>query len=256
MRHFKATLAYDGTDFHGWQVQPDRRTVQGVLKSVLSEIEAAPVDVQGAGRTDAGVHALGQVASFALNNPIPAENLAKAMNRLLPAEIRVVGLDEVPSGFHARHSSTGKLYEYRIWRDDVCPPFDVRYCCHHPYPLDEPAMCEAAQAFTGRHDFRSLAAAGGADVETTVRTIFSSTLRREQERLIYRVRGDGFLYHMVRNIVGTLFEVGRGRLKADEIAEVLDQKQRSAAGATARPQGLFLVHVEYPEPVPGSPESV
>jgi tRNA pseudouridine38-40 synthase len=256
MRNFKATLTYDGTDFHGWQIQPDRRTVQGVLKSVVSEIEACPVDVQGAGRTDAGVHALGQVASFALNNPMPAANLWKAMNRLLPADVRVVSLDPVPSGFHARYTATGKLYEYRIWRDDICPPFDVKYFCHHPYPLDEPAMCEAAEAFTGRHDFRSLAAAGGGDVESTVRTIFSSTLRRGQGRLIYQVRGDGFLYHMVRNIVGTLFEVGRGRLKADEIVAVLDQKQKSAAGATAPAKGLFLVHVEYPDLVPDAPEPI
>jgi tRNA pseudouridine38-40 synthase len=256
MRHFKATLAYDGTDFHGWQIQPNQRSVQGVLIKALSEIEAGPVDVQGAGRTDAGVHALGQVASFALSNPIPVENLAKAMNRLLPTAVRVVSLDLVPSSFHARYTATGKLYEYRIWRDDICPPFDFRYFCHHPYPLDEPAMCEAAAAFTGRHDFRSLAAAGGGDVESTVRTIYSSTLRREGERLIYQVRGDGFLYRMVRNIVGTLFEVGRGRLKADEIAAVLGAKRRSAAGGTAPAKGLFLVRVEYPDLVPDAPESV
>ena len=122
MRHFKATLAYDGTDFHGWQIQPSERTVQGVLIKALSDIEAGPVDVQGAGRTDAGVHALGQVASFSLNNPIPAENLSKALNRLLPTDVRIVSLDLVPAGFHARYAATGKLYEYRIWRGDICPP--------------------------------------------------------------------------------------------------------------------------------------
>ena len=137
MRHLKATLAYDGTDFHGWQIQPNRSTVQGVLKDALAEIEGVPVDVQGAGRTDAGVHALGQVASFALANPIPTGNLLRAMNRLLPEAVRVVSLEQASREFHARHSASGKLYEYRVWRDAICPPFVARYVYHHPYPLDE-----------------------------------------------------------------------------------------------------------------------
>ncbi len=245
MRHFKATIAYDGTDFHGWQVQPGHLTVQGALKHALETIEGAPVDVQGSGRTDAGVHALEQVASFSLTNPIPAENLLKAVNLLLPKTVRVLVIAPVSAEFHSRHSAAGKHYEYRIWRDDICPPFDVRYVYHHPYPLDEAAMIEAAAAFTGRHDFRSLAASGGHEMKSTVRTIFSSALSREAEQLIYRVHGDGFLYHMVRNIVGTLLEVGRGRIAVGDIPAVLASKERAAAGATAPAQGLFLVRVEY-----------
>ncbi len=247
MRHFKATLAYDGTDFHGWQIQPNRSTIQGVLKDALAEIEGGSVDVQGAGRTDAGVHALGQVASFALANPIPADNLVRAMNRLLPEAVRVVSLEQASPEFHARHSASGKLYEYRVWRGAICPPFDTRYVYHHPYPLDEAAMCKAAERFSGRQDFRSLAASGGDDVASPIRTIFSSVLRRNGERLIYHVRGDGFLYRMVRNIVGTLLEVGRGRFKADDVSAILNNKRRSAAGATAPAKGLFLVRVEYPD---------
>ena len=247
MRHFKATLAYDGTDFHGWQIQPNRSTVQGVLKDALAEIEGFPVDVQGAGRTDAGVHALGQVASFALANPIPTGNLLSAMNRLLPEAVRVVSLEQASREFHARHSASGKLYEYRVWRDAICPPFVARYVYHHPYPLDEAAMCKAAERFVGRRDFRSLAASGGDEVASPVRTIFSSVLSRDGERLIYHVRGDGFLYHMVRNIVGTLLDVGRCRLKADDVSAILENKRRSAAGATAPAKGLCLIRVEYPE---------
>ena len=245
MRNFKATLAYDGTDFHGWQVQPDRPTVQGTLKSVLAEIEGTPVDVQGAGRTDAGVHALGQVASFPLANPIPAANLRQVMNRFLPPAIRAVAVAEAPTDFHARHRAKAKLYEYRIFRGNICEPFDHRYVYHHPYPLDETAMIEAAGRFQGEHDFAALAAAGGDEKETTVRTIFSSTMERQGELVIYRVRGTGFLYRMVRNIVGTLLEVGRGRLTATGIEAVLAGKQRSEAGPTAPAKGLFLVQVEY-----------
>ena len=245
-RHlWKATIAYDGTDFHGWQVQPDRATIQGRLKSVLAEIEGGPVDVQGAGRTDAGVHALGQVASFALRNPIPGANLRKAMNRLLPGAIRITGIEEASGDFHARHSAKAKLYEYRLWREDVCPPFLARYVCHYPYPLDEEAMIEAAAGFEGTRDFLSLAAAGGPEQGSSVRTIFCSILSREEQQLVYRVRGSGFLYHMVRNIVGTLLEVGRGRYPPSEVAKILAARARSAAGPTAPARGLFLMRVDY-----------
>ena len=245
MRNFKATLAYDGTDFHGWQIQPDRATIQETLKSVLAQIEGSAVDVQGAGRTDAGVHALGQVASFALTNPIPGANLLQAANRFLPAAIRMTDVVEVEPDFHARHGAKAKLYEYRIFRGDVCSPFGSRYVHHHPYPLDEAAMIEAAAEFQGEHDFAALAAAGGDEKETTVRTIFSSTIERQGELLIYRTRGTGFLYRMVRNMVGTLIEVGRGRLTNSDIDVFLAGKQRSAAGPTAPAKGLFLVRVEY-----------
>ena len=245
MRKLKGTLAYDGTDFHGWQVQPEQATIQGTLRSVLAEIEGSPVDVQGAGRTDAGVHALGQVASFPLANPIPPGNLLQAMNRLLPEAIRMLEMQEVEFDFHARHDAKAKLYEYRIYRGDACPPFVSRYVHHHPYPLDEDTMAEAAGRFEGEHDFAAFASAGGDEQETTVRTIFSSTIERRSELLIYRVRGTGFLYRMVRNIVGTLLEVGRGRLSSSDIDSILRTKRRSAAGPTAPAKGLFLVRVEY-----------
>ncbi len=245
MRNLKITLAYDGTDFCGWQIQPSQPTIQGLIETVLNEIEGAAVTIQGSGRTDAGVHALGQVASFSLKNPIPAENLRKAMNRLLPDTVRVLFVEEVPEDFHARHSARAKTYEYRIWRGEICPPHLSRFVYPFPYPLDEAKMQQAAGRFAGTHDFRSLAANDGRPLESTVRTIFSSTLEREGEQLTYRVRGSGFLYHMVRNTVGTLIEVGRGNLFPEDINRILDAKDRSVAGPTAPARGLFLVSVEY-----------
>lgn len=244
-RTFKATLAYDGTDYSGWQVQPSQPTVQGTLQDVLAGLEGGPVAVDGSGRTDAGVHAEGQVASFRLDNPLPPENLQRALNHRLPPAIRVLALAEAPAAFHARSSATAKTYEYRIWRENICSPFLARFVCHHPYPLDEAAMQSAATYFRGEQDFASLMASGGPDLESTVRTIFSSTLARDGAVLRYQVRGNGFLYRMVRNIVGLLFEVGRGNLAPKDITAVLAAKQRSAAGATALASGLFLMSVEY-----------
>jgi tRNA pseudouridine38-40 synthase len=246
MRNLKMTLAYDGTDFCGWQVQPNQPTIQGLLEAALGEIEGAPVKVHGSGRTDAGVHALGQVASFPLTNPIPPDNLRKAVNRLLPDAVRVLHVEEAAADFHARHSASAKTYEYRIWRGEICPPQLSRYVHPFPYPLDEASMQQAACRFAGTRDFRTLAANNGQPLESTVRTIYSSTLEREGEQLTYRVRGSGFLYHMVRNIVGTLIAVGRGNLSPSGIDRILEAKDRSAAGATAPARGLVLVAVEYP----------
>ena len=245
MRHLAIQIAYDGSDFHGWQVQPDQVTIQGLLQSVLSELEGASVIIHGSGRTDGGVHALAQVASFDLANPIPLENVPKAMNRLLPASIRVLAARQAPAEFHARHSATAKTYEYRIHRAEICSPFESRYAYALPYPLDEAAMMSAAARFVGEHDFEALAAAGGEEKQSAIRTIYSSDLDRGGDRLTYRVRGSGFLYHMVRNIVGTLLEVGRGNLVPDDIPSLLESKDRTAAGPTAPPEGLFLVSVEY-----------
>ncbi len=245
MRNLKMTLAYDGTEFYGWQEQPDQITVQGAVQSALREIEGAPVVAHGSGRTDAGVHALGQVASFNLNNPIPAENLSRAMNHVLPDSIRVLHVEEAAPDFHARRSAVAKTYEYRIWREEICTPFLSRYVYPHPYPLNEDSMKQAAPLFAGTHDFRSLAAAGGEEKQTTVRTVYSSQLHRDGDCLIYRVRGNGFLYRMVRNIVGTLLDVGRGNLNPDGAGQILKSKRRSEAGPTAPARGLFLVEVEY-----------
>jgi len=240
MRRIKITLAYDGTTFHGWQVQPGLPTIQGALEEILSGMEKKPVHVAGSGRTDAGVHALEQVAAFSIENPIPLVNLRRAVNRLLPPDIRVLSAEEVHPDFHPRFDAKVKTYEYRIVRGEVCSPFEWPYVHHHPYPLDEARMVECARTFEGEHDFTAYAASDDRDAEgkSKVRRVFTSTLERREHRLIYRVRGSGFLKHMVRNIVGTLIEAGRGN-----IADVSALPAKS--GPTAPAKGLFLVSVEY-----------
>ena len=240
MRRLKAIIAYDGGGFHGWQVQPGLPTIQGVLETVIAEIEGKPVQVAGSGRTDAGVHALGQVAAFTLANPIPVPNLRRAINRLLPPAVRILSVEEVNSGFHARFDARAKTYEYRLVHEEVCSPFDWPYVHHYPYPLEEDRMVRLAATFEGVHDFTAFAAADDSDEEgkSKVRTIFSSSLARRPGWLIYRVRGSGFLKHMVRNFVGTLLEAGKGNLPD---LTVLPAK----SGPTAPAKGLFLVEVEY-----------
>ena len=242
-RRIRITFAYDGTHYHGWQVQPGLPTIQRSIQAVLTELEGSPVIVDASGRTDAGVHALGQVAAFHLNNPIPVDNLRGVLNRRLPRDIRVLEAAEVHDTFHPRFDAIAKTYEYRILRAELCPPFERLYVHHHPYPLDEAAMCEAAKNLEGEHDFTSFAATDESDTlgRSKVRTIFSSQLTREGDRLIYRVRGSGFLKHMVRNIVGVLIEVGKENIAP---ADVL---QPRLPGPTAPPQGLFLLNVEYPQ---------
>jgi tRNA pseudouridine38-40 synthase len=239
MRRIKITLAYDGTGFHGWQVQPSLPTIQGILEEIVSGIEGCPVHVAGSGRTDAGVHALAQVAAFSLENPIPLDNLRRAVNRLLPPAVRVLAAEEVPPDFHPRFQAVAKTYEYRIFRGETCSPFEWPYIHHHPYPLDEPRMARFARILEGEHDFTPFAASDDRDAEgkSKVRTIFSSTLEIAPPRLVYRVRGSGFLKHMVRNLVGTLIEVGRGNLPEDRIP--------AKSGPTVPSKGLFLVSVEY-----------
>jgi tRNA pseudouridine38-40 synthase len=241
MRRIKITLAYDGTDFHGWQVQPDLPTVQGTVEAVLAQIEGQAVRVEGSGRTDAGVHALAQVAAFSIANPIPEENQKRAMNRLLPHSIRILGAEEAAPDFHPRYAAHAKTYEYRIHRGEICSPFERRWVLHHPYPLDEGRLIEAAPVFEGEHDFSAFAAADERDQEggSKVRTIFSSRAELSGERLSYRVRGSGFLKHMVRNLVGTLLEVGKGNLNAEDVW--------AKPGPTAPARGLFLIDVEYGE---------
>ena len=267
MAHWKVTLSYDGTGFHGWQVQPGRPTVQGTLAAALEQMTGERVLPQGSGRTDAGVHALSQVASFALEAAIPAENLQRALNRALPQSIRVLKAEVVPESFHARHSAVRKSYEYRIFErrvevvgpevaaEEVCPPFLAPYVWDCRWPLEVRRMCEAAEVFCGTWDFTSFAAV---DMELGVRegvvvgpnpvkTIFTSEVVHEDGLLLYRVTGSGFLHHMVRNLVGTLADVGRGRLEPGDMARILAAKDRTAAGPTAPAQGLFLVSVEYGE---------
>jgi tRNA pseudouridine38-40 synthase len=249
-RNFKLVLAYDGADFNGWQIQPDCPTIQGSLCDAIFRITGERVLPQGSGRTDAGVHALAQVASFNLESPIPAQNLLSALNDKLPASIRGLRIEEVSPDFHARHSAVAKTYEYRIFRSAICPPFVARYVHHYPYPLEVKAMEAAVHEVIGEHDFTSFAAVDperGREDEnpSNVRVIFESRLETDGDLLTYRVRGNGFLHHMVRNLVGTFLLVGKGTITPESVARILQEKSRSAAGPTAPASGLFLVNVEY-----------
>lgn len=243
-------MSYDGTDYSGWQVQPGRATIQGLLGEALQRVTGESVVPQGSGRTDAGVHALGQVASFALDSPIPESGLLAALNGTLPAAVRVLSVERAADYFHARKSARGKTYRYRIYRGAICPPFIARYVWHHPFPLDEHAMAEAAPKVEGEHDFTSFAAAdpekGKPEEGSAVRTILHSRFDREGDELIYTVRGSGFLHHMVRNLVGMFILVGKGTLAPGDISRIIAARDRSAnPGATVPAGGLFLVSVDY-----------
>ena len=248
-RNIKLVLAYDGTEFAGWQIQPDAASIQGTLAKAVEKLTGERLLPQGSGRTDAGVHALAQVATFTTESAVPTGNFVKALNDILPASIRVLEAGEAPAEFHSRKSAKGKTYRYRMYRGAVCPPFLARYVWHYPYPLDEDAMAEAAGVVVGGHDFTSFAAVDperGRDEEVSnVRTIFSSNWKREGEEFTYTVHGSGFLHHMVRNLVGTFVLVGKGTLRPADISEILIACNRSAAGATAPASGLYLVSVDY-----------
>ena len=271
MKNFKLTIAYDGSDFHGWQIQPGRPTIQGALAEIAERLVGARTVVQGAGRTDAGVHALGQVANFRADTRLDPPELQRAFNALLPDAIRVVRAEETEPRFHARWDALAKTYQYRIFRGRVMSPFDRRYSLHYPFPLDERKMAEAARLLEGEHDFTSFAASAGAEAEerdiNPRREIFRSEIVRRpmpafrvaeagsradadgnEEELVYVVRGKSFLRHMVRKLVGTLIDVGRGRLTIEDIEELFQAHDRSRSGATVPPQGLALVSVEYAEP--------
>ena len=250
MRNLKLILAYDGSEFAGWQVQPDAVSVQGTLASAIGRITGEKVLPQGSGRTDAGVHALAQVATFATESSVPAANFVKALNDILPASVRVLEAQEAAPDFHARKSARGKTYRYRIYRAAIYPPFLARYLWHYPFPLDELAMVRAAGLVEGEHDFTSFAAVDpergreGMPV-SNLREIFSSSWERQGDEFVYTVRGSGFLHHMVRNLVGTFILVGKGTLRAGDVTRILQARNRSAAGATAPASGLYLVNVEY-----------
>ena len=276
MPRWKATLSYDGTHLHGWQIQPTLPTVQGALAAAIAQITGQHTLPQGSGRTDAGVHALGQVAHFDLDAPIPAANLHRALNQTLPPAIRILALAQVQSTFHARHSARCKTYEYRIFPrafadrtatipDRICSPMLAPFVWDCPHALDTNRLDRAATLILGTHDFTSFAAAGSdalnpdrpprlpddpaADYPTTppspCRTILASSWHHTPDLLIYRVTGDGFLHHMVRNLVGTFVQIGSGRLDSAQIPQILAVRDRSAAGPTAPASGLFLVEVRY-----------
>jgi tRNA pseudouridine38-40 synthase len=287
-RNICLTIAYDGTDFHGWQRQPDQLTVQGCLEAAISRITGSPASLWASGRTDAGVHALRQVANFKTTSRIPCSNLVTALNDVIPSTIRIQRAREVRESFHARYDVRSKTYWYRILQRPVCSPFLSRFVCHYPYPLDRIRMSRAAKLLEGNHDFTSFAAGGEHDVmgpgtrplqhnprlearhidpqsptskepvqldgtplaersSSMVRTINSSRFlwRPRTLMLIYQISGSGFLHHMVRNIVGTLLEVGRGKLAPEEVVAILQARDRTRAGPTAPAQGLCLMKVEY-----------
>ena len=256
MRTFKLTVAYDGTEYVGWQRQAAGASIQGCLETVLRGIEGAPVSVVGAGRTDAGVHALGQVAGVRLEAGIDPGALARALNARLPPDIRVVAGEAAADTFHARFDAVAKSYRYRLVHGPFMSPFLRRYAWHVREPLDVEAMTEAGRMLVGEHDFAAFQAAGSS-VSTTVRTVFDLTARRASpgvwaeaaggaDSTVIEVRGSGFLRHMVRTIAGTLVDVGRGRRTPRDVERALGAADRSAAGPTAPPRGLFLLGVEYP----------
>ena len=254
MRNFKLTLAYDGSDFHGWQKQPGVPTIQGSLTEVAERITQEKIIVHGASRTDTGVHALGQVANFKTQSALTAAEFQRAFNALLPPAIRVTAAEEVGPDFHPRWQSLAKTYHYRIFRGRVVRPFDWRYVLHYPFPLNEEAMSEAARLFEGEHDFTSFAASSGSEEDDrdrlSTREIYHSEIARAEgcDEIVYVVRGRSFLRYMVRKIVGTILEVGKGKLAPCDIPALFEVRDRARSGPTVPPQGLYLVSIEYPDP--------
>jgi tRNA pseudouridine38-40 synthase len=244
IRKIKLTIAYDGSGYHGWQRQTNNLTIEEVVSETISGLIGHEVKVQGASRTDAGVSALGQAASMEIDSPIPTENLAKAITDRLPEDIVVSEAQEVPGGFDVISDVKSKLYRYSIYTGKVRPVFEIRNVWHLPVKLDIEAMNKAAEYLVGKHDFKSFASTAD-NRESSVRTIFRCEVRQEGQKIYFDVEGDGFLYNMVRNIVGTLVEVGVGRMEAGRIKEVLEAKNRTAAGPIAPPQGLCLMWIKY-----------
>lgn len=255
MKRVMLTVAYDGTNYHGWQIQPNGETIEGVLNRCLSELLGEKVEVTGASRTDSGVHAMGNVAVFDTDSPIPADKISYALNRRLPEDIRVRRSEEVSAAFHPRHCESRKTYEYRIY----CAPFPMpvkRLYSHFTYvPMDVDLMSQAAEYLVGTNDFKSFCSAE-AQVETTVRQVEKVEVREERgedrcagqetdREIVIRVTGRGFLYNMVRIIAGTLMEVGRGHIPPQEVEKILAARDRQAAGPTAPACGLTLIGIEY-----------
>jgi len=248
MAFLKLTIAYDGTKFSGWQVQPNVPTVQGALLSAWESITGQRGEMTSASRTDAGVHAAGQVVAIETETSLDAQELLSGLNAKLPESVVVLSVQPAPDGFHATHDAVGKRYRYQIHNDRVRPVFDRSYVWQVPRPLDDRAMHRAGQQLLGKHDFCSFQSAGS-ERESTVRTLSAVEVHRGQgaqaSRVLIEVEGDGFLYNMVRIIVGTLIEVGRGKRPENWLGDVLQSLDRSAAGPTAPPQGLMLLHVDY-----------
>ena len=244
MKRVMLTVAYDGTAYHGWQIQPNGETIEGILYRCLSETLGEKIEVIGASRTDSGVHAMGNIAVFDTDSPIPADKISYALNQRLPEDIKIQKSEEVASDFHPRHCESRKTYEYRIY----CAPFPMpvkRLYAHYTYiPMDVERMRRGASYLVGKHDFKSFCSAE-AQVETTVRQVDSVEVVQEGQEIVIRVAGRGFLYNMVRIIAGTLMEVGRGHIAPEEVKTILEAKDRQAAGSTAPACGLTLVKYEF-----------
>ena len=246
MRTLKLTVQYDGTEYVGWQRQDSGSSIQGSIEEALGRIEGGPVTVHGAGRTDAGVHALGQVASARISSALDDATLLRALNANLPPAIRIACAETVADDFHARFSAVAKTYEYRIWNGVAVPPFVRLYTWHVPQPLDVDLLQRAADTLLGTHDFAAFQGSGSV-VHTTVRTIAAASwhARASDAPLVFEITGDGFLRRMVRSIVGTLVEIGLQRRPLEDVKRLLDDRDRSRAGRTAPATGLFLARVDY-----------
>ena len=242
MQNYKCILSYDGTDFYGWQRQPDKRTVQGVLEDCLAKLAQKKFHVVGAGRTDAGVHAQGQVASFKARLGLDNEELFRALNAILPQDVRVVSLAKIDAEFHARKSARSKVYRYRICNSPLISPFLVRYALHWPSPLNIPLMKEAASLFIREADFTAFSSNRLLD---PVRKVSRSEISQKGNEIIYTVEANGFLRYMVRTMVGTLLEIGKGKVPPQQIDEMFRKKKRSLASPTAPAKGLCLIRVDY-----------
>jgi tRNA pseudouridine38-40 synthase len=243
-RNIKLTVLYDGSEYHGWQIQPGFKTIQGVLTEVIQGLVDQEVRVFGASRTDAGVSALGQAALVQIDSSIPVENLARVITHRLPSDIAVAKAVEVPQGFDLIGRVKSKLYCYTIFTGSLRPVLQIRHCWHLPAKLDIAAMAEAAAMLVGKMDFKSFASAADKR-QTSVRIIFRCDVKQNDDWVYIDVEGDSFLYNMVRNIVGTLVEIGRGRWKPEKIKEILEAKNRTAAGPTVPPEGLCLMWIKY-----------
>ena len=245
MRNLKLLIEYDGTHFHGWQIQPDRRTVQGVMQEAISRVVGHGVKLIGASRTDRGVHALGQVASFRTSSELPLETMQRAFNALLPEDVVIKGIEEVPRSFHARFSAKGKIYEYRLLLSPWPSAILRHFCWHLPERLNLEAMAECCRMLLGEHDFSSFQLSGS-DTRNPVREMRRAEVQeRSQGHVVMVFEANAFLRGMVRSIVGTLVDVGRGKISPDEFKEIMAAKDRSRASPTAPAHGLFLVEVKY-----------
>ena len=241
-QNYKLVISYDGTDYHGWQRQPDKRTIQGLLEEGLAKITQKKISVIGAGRTDAGVHAQGQVANFKANTSLKEDELLRASNSILPGDVRVVSLRKVDINFHARKMAKSKKYQYRIFNASDIPPFLHRYVLHWTSPLNVKMMNEAAPLFKRKADFTAFSSNR---LLNPVRKVTTSQIEKKGKEIIYTIEADGFLRYMVRTIVGTLLEVGRGKLLPEQIEEIFKERNRSLASPTALAKGLCLMKVIY-----------